>query len=196
MSSDSFISSPAPSLTFIHANGFILICMWIASSVMSNIHFNWGRLISTLMNSRVPWLFPYFRRLRGLNLSTGICAGDDHAHLKENNTLPPKHLAPAWGWASLQSSSSHFGSKMKMVLIPNLFEWLATPHLSNHNHNTDYATWWHHQSVKLPVEVSHLPGWKRRTEQYDESELYLTWKSPLMLTRKCEHADFYVYSCY
>lgn len=40
------------------------------------------------MNSRVPWLFPYFRRRRSLNLSAGICAGDANAHLKENNTLP------------------------------------------------------------------------------------------------------------
>lgn len=40
------------------------------------------------MDSGVPWLFPYFRRWRGLNLSAGICAGDDHTHLKENNTLP------------------------------------------------------------------------------------------------------------
>lgn len=47
------------------------------------------------MNSRVPRLFPHFRRRRGLNLSAGICAGDDHTHLKENKALPPRQLALA-----------------------------------------------------------------------------------------------------
>lgn len=80
--------------------------------LQSNIHFNWIRLISALMNSWIPLPFPYFRSQRGLNLSAGICAGvgdDDQTHLKENNTLTPKHLMPAWGWMSFQSSSSAFG---------------------------------------------------------------------------------------
>lgn len=80
--------------------------------LQSNIHFNWIRLISALMNSWIPLPFPYFCSQRGLNLSAGICAGvgdDDQTHLKENNTLTPKHLMPAWAWMSFQSSSSAFG---------------------------------------------------------------------------------------
>lgn len=112
--------------------------------LQSNIHFNWIRLISTLMNSWIPLPFPYFRSQRGLNLSAGICAGvsdDDQTHLKENNTLTPKHLMPAWGWMSFQSSSSAFGVASlflflfffffytewkRKLIIPKLDVWLCT----------------------------------------------------------------------
>lgn len=187
MSSDSFISSPALSLTFIHANGFILICMWTASRAMfqSNIHFNWGRLISALMNSRVPWLFPYFGRRRGLNLSAGICAGDDHAHLKENNTLPPKHLAPAQAWASLQSSPSRFGSRAKTEVGYSSQIWTGSyvePHLRQQSEAK------HRLCNVMTVELSHLPGWKRRTEP-------IRWKRTLSDMKITVNADSDIWTC-
>lgn len=134
------------------------------------------------MNSGVPWLFPYFRHRRGLNLSAGICAGDDHAHLKENNTLPPKHLALAWGWASLRSSSSHFRSRMKTEVGYLSQSWMDSnvePRLRQQSEPKHRLCNMMTSSVpELTVEVSHL----------HQSNL-MTWKSPLMLTRKYENAN-------